>query len=86
MKNVDRFSVSCKAYLSRKLIANKEAVFDFYGTNHVFGQTHHHLLLLELLRVKHSLLLALHLLLVGQLLLVRLLVLLFFVLHSKSQP
>ena len=72
-------------YLSCKLVTNKQAVLDFNGTNHVLRKAHHHLLLLELLCMEHSLLLALHLLLVGQLLLVLLLGLLFFVLTDQSE-
>ena len=58
-----------KTYLCCKLISYKQAIFDFNRSNHVLRQTHHHLLLLELLCMEHGLLLPLHLLLVSYLLL-----------------
>ena len=58
-----------KTYLCSKLITDEEAIFDLYGTDHIIRHPHHHLLLLKLLSVEHSLLLALQLLLITQLLL-----------------
>ena len=63
-------------YLSCEFVANEETVLDFDGSNHVFGEHHHLLLLLlklELLGLKHGhlvlLLLSYLLLAVGRLLL-----------------
>ena len=52
-------------YLRGKLVTDEQPVLDLDGANHVFGHAHHHLLLLEVLRMHHGLLLALQMLLVG---------------------
>ena len=46
-------------YRGSELIADKKAIFDLDCADHVLRHAHHHLLLLELLGVKHGLLLSL---------------------------
>ena len=58
--------VYSRTYRGSELIADEKAVFDLYCADHVFRHPHHHLLLLELLGVKHGLLLSLQLLLMCQ--------------------